>query len=87
MIQQIETLLRRWGFIAPFDKDDVLNAETENVARHNEQVIGRLRTSLAKRFEINDKLRHSILIARRRTNSFAEFEQLISGRTGTDDEH
>lgn len=80
MIQQIEDLLRRWGILPPFDKDDVLNASIENKARDNEKVIERLHGSLSKRFEINEKLRETIKIAKRRTNSFEQFERYIAGR-------
>jgi|EndMetStandDraft_3_1072993.scaffolds.fasta_scaffold1119224_2 hypothetical protein len=81
MIQQLENLFRRWGILPPFDKDDVLNASIENKARDNEKVIERLQTLLSRRFEINERLRQSIKIAKRRTNSFEEFEQYIVGRT------
>lgn len=80
MIQQIEDLLRRWGILPPFDKDDVLNASIEDRARDNEKVIERLHHSLSKRFEVNDRLRQSIKIAKRRTNSFEQFERYIAGR-------
>lgn len=85
MIQLIENLLRKWGLLPPFDKDDVLNATIENKARDNEKVIERLQTSLSRRSLINDRLRQSIKIAKRRTNSFEQFERYIVGTK--DDRH
>lgn len=84
MIQQIENLFRRWGWLPPFDEDDVINAQIEDKVRDNEKVIERLQASLSKRFEINDRLRQSIQVAKKRTNSFEQFEQLIAGRTDDD---
>lgn len=85
MIQHFENLLRRWGIIAPFDRNDVLNADIEDKARDTQDVIGRIRSSINKRHEVNARLRHSLLIARHRTRSFEAFEAFISGRTKTDD--
>lgn len=85
MIQQIENLLRKWGFLPPFDKDDVLNATIENKVRDNEKVIERLQTMRSRRLEINGRLRESIKIAKRRTNSFELFERYIAGTK--DDRH
>lgn len=87
MIQYFENLLRRWGVLPPFDRNDVLNADIEDKSRDTEKVIGRIRSSLGKRHEANARLRHSLLIARRRTNSFEQFEALISGRTIRDDDN
>lgn len=80
MIQQLESLLRRWGILPPFERDDVLNAEIEDALRDNEKVVERLHHSFSRRFEINDRLRESIKIAKRRTNSFEQFERYIVGR-------
>lgn len=85
MIQHLERLLQRWGILPQFDRDDVLNADIEDKARDTEDVIGRIRSSINKRHEVNARLRHSLLIARRRTNSFEAFEAFISGRTKTDE--
>jgi hypothetical protein len=85
MIQQIEKILRRWGLIAPFDADDVINATIEDKARDTDQAVSRLKASLSKQPDVNARLRHSILIAKHRTNSFEDFERFISGRTETDD--
>jgi hypothetical protein len=84
IIQRIEALLQRWGFLPPFSKDDVLNAEVEDKARHNEKVVQRLRASLSKRHEANGRLRHSITIAKRRTNSFEQFERMIARKNADD---
>lgn len=80
MIERIENLFRRWGLIAPFDSDDVINAEIEDAARDQQRVIERLQHSLSNRTAINAKLRESIRIAKKRTNSFEQFEKLIVGR-------
>lgn len=83
MIQHIENLLRRWGWIPPFDADDVLNAQLEDKARDNEKVVARLRKTLTQRLEVNEHLRKSIQIAKRRTNSFEEFERLTHNGGGS----
>jgi len=80
MIQRIENLFRRWRLIAPFDEDDVINAEIEDAARTQQKVIERLQSSLSNRTAINEKLGEAIRIAKRKTNSFEQFEKLIVGR-------
>lgn len=78
MIQLIERLLQRLGLIDPFDKDDVINATIDNAARDSDKAIEGIRATLEKRFATNHKLRESIQIAKRRTNSFEQFERQIT---------
>jgi hypothetical protein len=75
MIQAIERLLQKWGFISAFDKDDVLNATIEDKAQETEKVIEGIRSSLERRIATNGILRDSIRIAKHRTNSFEQFER------------
>lgn len=85
MIQHIERLLKKWGLISSFDANDVVNAEIEDKARDTQEVMGRIRSSLSRRFEANAALRHSIIIAKQRTNSFEQFERLMAGKALSDD--
>lgn len=80
MIQLFERLLKRLGWVAPFDKDDVLNASIEDKQRDTEKVIGRLQYALTKRFASNAHLRETIKLAKHRTNSFEAFERHMVGR-------
>lgn len=80
MIQLFERLLQRWGLIPHFSRDDVLNASIEDKARDTEIIVRRLEVANTKRLEANAKLRRSIQIAKRRTNSFEEFERHLVGR-------
>lgn len=79
MIQRVERFLRRIGVLPPFDKDDVLNASIDDKQRDTRLVIEKLEGSMARRHETNAHLRESIKIAKRRTNSFADFERLARG--------
>jgi hypothetical protein len=80
MIQIVERLLKRLGLVRPFTDDEVINAEIEDKAREHETLIGRLDLAFMRRSVSNAHLRESLRIAKRRTNSFAEFEKHFVGR-------
>lgn len=77
MIGFIERTLKRWGIIAPFDKDEILNAQADNKLHDYEVVAQEVRKETSKRRTGNDQLRRSLGDAKRRTNGFADFERLI----------
>lgn len=76
------SLLRRAleavGVLSPISRDDIINAEIEDKAREHENMIGAVHAALTRRKASNGSLRRSILIAQKKTNSFAEFERMVS---------
>jgi hypothetical protein len=79
MIKYVERILKKIGWVPPFDHNDVLNAEIEDTERHYSGVIERLHQSFYRRLRTNADLRSSIQIAKRRTTSFSDFEGRIRG--------
>lgn len=63
-----------------FDDNDLLNAEAEDKQRDHQSLVAELATTLVRREELNSRLRESIKIARKQTNSFADFESLTNRR-------
>lgn len=65
---------------APFDENDMMNAETEDKQREHSSLVRDWTRVLTRREQLNDRLRESIKIAREQTNSFADFERLTGRR-------
>ena len=79
MIRLAERLLKKLGWIDPFDEDDMLNAQIEDTARDYRGLIEKLHQSFYRRLQTNQELKRTIQIAKNRTNSFADFEGRIRG--------
>ena len=71
----IETILTWMGFLPKYSEDDRINASTEDAARVHETAVSRLHEATQERKQSNAALRHSISVAKQRTNSFADFER------------
>lgn len=80
MIDHIERALRRLGLLPKFDEDDMINASIEDKIRDHDSVVDRVHHAMSRRLQSNEALRQSIRIAKRQTNSFADFEKLAIGR-------
>lgn len=74
----ITGILKRAHLLPAFSEDDVLNASTEDALREHTQLVDRVREVTQKRVRGNDALRKSIMSAKHRTNSFADFEAFVS---------
>ena len=72
----IENVLTWMGFLPKYSEDDRINASTEDAARVHESAVSRLHEATQRRVKGNEALRQSIRLAKQRTNSFADFEQL-----------
>jgi len=73
----INAVLNKLGVSSTFTDDDVINASTEDAARDHGSAVSRLHEATQKRVQGNEALRHSIDVAKKRTNSFADFERHI----------
>lgn len=76
----IGDVLRRFGVLAPFNADDVLNAESENALRDVEKGREAVTEAYEKNTESSEKLRTTMRAVRHRAATFAQFEQNIRNR-------
>lgn len=76
----IEQVLKRVGLYDPVDKNELLNASTEDAARSYESRVSEACEVTQERTHGNEALRRTLQDARLRTNSFVEFEQSIRRR-------
>jgi hypothetical protein len=70
----IDRVLVQLGFLPKFSEDDRINASTEDAARTHETAVSKLHEAAQDRKQSNEALRQSIHVAKKRTNSFADFE-------------
>jgi hypothetical protein len=68
--------LARLGLIHRQTRDDYINAQNEEAVRSYEKATVALRNAIAQHTRGSNALRHSIRVARSRTNSFADFERM-----------
>ena len=73
----IESMLTWLGYLPKYSEDDRINASTEDAARVHETAVSRLHNATQERKQSNNALRHSINVAKQRTNSFADFERQL----------
>jgi hypothetical protein len=71
-------VLKKVHLLPPFSQDDVINASTEDKLREHSNLVEQVREVTRKRQRGNDAMRQSITNAKRRTNSFADFEKFVS---------
>ena len=73
----IDLFLHKLGITDKNGEDDLINASTQDAAKACELVVDQLHEATQKRVQGNDALRRSLIIAKMRTNSFADFELQI----------
>jgi hypothetical protein len=77
IISYFEKLLQRLGIIDGFDKDDIVNAEIEDKLRGYEKAVEGYAQASRERRLSNQVLRHTLEIAKERSKSFSEMEELV----------
>lgn len=73
----LSEMLKRWHIIAPFTRDEQLNAEAEDVLREQKRAVADVKNEFQTLHEKGQVLRSVMRDARLRVATFAQFEQRI----------